>query len=467
VTDVDPSVAALAANPSVPDDLLLALAETDDEDIQRVAVTRATARRLPAATVEVLSRSPHEGVRATLVGRIEVPDHVLIRLARDPSLLVRQSVAARFEEPWTPVEHYAPVEAYEALVDDDDDTIRDELLTNPEVPADIVRRLMRHDEIRDLVLLRVGDPDEAEAAHRRLLTSPKPLQRRVALTDPRFRPPADLAAALATDLSMNIEAAAWVPLTRALAESLVAHEEPAVRGGVAWNPELPDDLVAVLGRDADDWVRFRTLQRPHIPFEMAEAIEYDQDPEAQTGSVEWVWESRQDMALLDRLSGSRHPAYRRTVARVPDLPQSIVDRLADDEDFLVRRALAETNTDRVPVSTLRDLLLRGAGPKRNEIVKNPRVPDDLIDELSRSPEADHRWTAFHSGRLTDDQKARLARDPDPKLAAAVNPPPPPTEAQLRARLADLDPRVRKAAAKDPAMPVELMWELARAAGVRR
>jgi hypothetical protein len=157
---------------------------------------------------------------------------------------------------------------------------------------------------------------------------------------------------------------------------------------------------------------------------VAEAIEYDQDPEAQTGSVEWVWESRQDMALLDRLSGSRHPAYRRTVARVPDLPQSIVDRLADDEDFLVRRALAETNTDRVPVSTLRDLLLRGAGPKRNEIVKNPRVPDDLIDELSRSPEADHRWTAFHSGRLTDEQKARLARDPDPKLAAAVNPPPP-------------------------------------------
>jgi hypothetical protein len=93
-------------------------------------------------------------------------------------------------------------------------------------------------------------------------------------------------------------------------------------------------------------------------------------------------------------------------------------------------------------------------------VKNPRVPDDLIDELSRSSEVDHRWLSFHSGRLTDGQKARLARDPDPKLAAAVNPPPPPTEAQLRERLADPDPRVRRAAAKDPALPVGLMWQLA-------
>jgi hypothetical protein len=69
--------------------------------------------------------------------------------------------------------------------------------------------------------------------------------------------------------------------------------------------------------------------------------------------------------------------------------------------------------------------------------------------------------------LNEEQRARLAGDADPKLAAAVNPPPRPTEAQLRERLAGPDPRVRRAAAKDPALPVELMWELATAAGLRR
>src|SRR5262245_14018860 len=183
---------------------------------------RPSARRLSPDMVEILARSPHIGIRANLLTLIEVPDAVVIRLARDPSVEVRRMVAARFEQGWQPAEHYAPAAAYEALVDDDDEFIRDELLANPEVSPELVRRLERHDEIRDLVLLRVGDPGEAEAAYRRLVTHPNQYRRLAALTDLRFRPPADQVDAVLADESTRVEAALRVPLTPAIAAGLAA-----------------------------------------------------------------------------------------------------------------------------------------------------------------------------------------------------------------------------------------------------
>jgi hypothetical protein len=41
----------------------------------------------------------------------------------------------------------------------------------------------------------------------------------------------------------------------------------------------------------------------------------------------------------------------------------------------------------------------------------------LIERLSRSDESRLRWLAYYTGRLTDEQRARLADDPDPELAA--------------------------------------------------
>jgi hypothetical protein len=51
------------------------------------------------------------------------------------------------------------------------------------------------------------------------------------------------------------------------------------------------------------------------------------------------------------------------------------------------------------------------------VARNPRVPDAFIERLSRSAESRHRWLAYYTGRLTDEQRARLADDPDPELAA--------------------------------------------------
>ncbi len=164
-----------------------------------------------------------------------------------------------------------------------------------------------------------------------------------------------------------------------------------------------------------------------------------------THPVRWLWENRHDIGLLDRYSWSRHVVYRRTVAGVPDLTQSIVDRIAADRDFAVRLLLVERNTATAPLAAIRDVLMSWHGYSAATIVKNSRVPAELIDELSRSTDARHRRTAFHSGRLTEEQKHRLAQDPDPKLAAAAGPPP--SQADLIAWLSDPSIEVRCKAAK--------------------
>ena len=71
----------------------------------------------------------------------------------------------------------------------------------------------------------------------------------------------------------------------------------------------------------------------------------------------------------------------------------------------------------------------------------------------------------HLQRLTDEQRARLAHDPDTALAAAVTPPPTPTPDEQRRQIHDPSLDVRAAAARHPDLPEELLQELLRRAGI--
>lgn len=161
-----------------------------------------------------------------------------------------------------------------------------------------------------------------------------------------------------------------------------------MRGGVAWNPDLPDELVAVLARDEAVRVRFRVLERPHIPYDLLETVEYELDPTVRTNPVPWLWESRHDIGLLDQYSRSRHVVYRRTVAWVPDLTQSIVDRLAGERDFAVRLLLVESNTDTAPLATIREVLMSWHGYSaatievRRKAAKHPALPVEAMWKIA-------------------------------------------------------------------------------------
>ncbi|WP_412539191.1 hypothetical protein R8Z50_25520 [Longispora sp. K20-0274] len=466
---------SLAANPSAPDDLLLAMAATGDENTQlALAAPRRFRRlRLPAAVAAALAASPHWRVRSELTVCAHLPDDILIRLATDPDRRVRVGVVVRPQEVIvSPDEHaapevnrFAPEAAYASLVRDDWCVLQEEFLLSPDIPdhlkREMERELLRRPDARlhDEVQLRVGTDADAAAAHRRMLAGPDPARRRVALASSRFPPPADLVADLLADDATRLPAIGRVPLTADLARSLATDDDPRVRAAVAGNPTLPLELLRALAADSDETVTRAVLERPHVPLDVLDSLDRTMDTDAYTRVVDWLWAERHDLALVARYAGSRQVRYRRTVARMPGLPAELVARLAADEDYPVRLILTENNREHVPTPVLLEIVRRWDGYTAAPMLRDPRVPDEVIDELSRSEDPGFRWRVFHTGRLNRHQLARLADDPDPALATAANPPPPPSPEEFRARLDDPSVSVRDAAARHPDLPVDLMWRL--------
>ncbi|GAA0904708.1 hypothetical protein [Virgisporangium aurantiacum] len=461
---------ALAANPSTPEDLVLCLAGTHEEQTQLALIKarRYLPMSLPLATV--LSDSPHPKVRCELAICTYLPDEVITKLAADSDRRVRLHVVIRPEEVVVPLHRprlarYAPDEAYAILARDEDRFIQRELLDSRDVPVEIKRELAQHAHLRDRVLLQYGQEADALAAYERMVADGDFTVRRVALTNDRFRPPARLIPHLLGDDDNRLEAIRRIPLSVELARSLVADADPRVRQAVAVNPDLSRDLLDVLAADPDLDVRWALIHRPHIPMEVLDAIEHELDPRTRTYPVEWLWEQRHNRALVAEYARSRHVVYRRTVARMPDLAAELVEHLATDEDYAVRLMLAERSGDLVPVDVLVEMLLTWDGYSVYELARNPRIPDAVVDQLSRSEQVRHRWLAHYSGRLTEEQRTRLAHDPDTKLAAAANPLPPPTLDQLRQQLNDPSSDVRAAAASHPDLSSELIHELLRRARI--
>ncbi|MEV0136441.1 hypothetical protein AB0H83_49465, partial [Dactylosporangium sp. NPDC050688] len=289
------------------------------------------------------------------------------------------------------------------------------------------------------------------------------LTRRAALTSDRFRPPARLIPELLSDEQNRFQTMQRIPLSAELARSLVADADPRVRRAVAANPDLSRDLLYVLAADPDREVRWALIHRPHVPMDVLDAIDYKLDPRTRTNPVDWLWAQRHDHVLVARYARSRHVVHRRTVARMPGLAAEVVEHLAADEDYAVRLMLAERNGDRVPIDVLVEMLLTWTGWSRAILARNPRVPDAVIEQLSRSEQPDHRWLADYSQRLTDEQRARPAHDPDTTRAAAAAPPPSPTPDELRQQINDPSPDIRAAAARHPSLPEDLMHELWRQA----
>ncbi|MFD0967613.1 hypothetical protein [Plantactinospora endophytica] len=466
---------ALAANPSVPDDLLIAMAATNDRQLQLdlIAARRYTPMSLPVATV--LADSAHARVRQELACCL-ISDELLVRLAGDPDPQVRLWIVVRPQEVLNRLPYYVPEAAYAVLARDDDPMVQGELLTSPEAPEQLKRAVARraHPQLRDRAILRFGADDEATGTYHRLLAHPDADVRRQALRTERFRPPSDLVPQLLADPDVRLAAVPVVPLTPELAHTLVTDPDPQVRRAVAGNPDLPHDLVGRLARDSDPGVTAALLNRSHLPIEFVNGIDDTRDRQLRTYPVEWLWEHRDDVELLDRYSRARHVRYRRTVAGIPGLAPETVRRLATDEDFAVRLLLAEHNPERVPVELLVEMVRTWSGRSAVAMVRNPRFPAEVVDQLVRSDDSSHRWLAYLSDRLTEAQLALLADDPDPALAARLDPPATPSRAEFEARLADPSPlpghdphpghpTVRETAARHRQLPVELMWELWRRA----
>ncbi|MET9376499.1 PE-PGRS family protein [Streptomyces sp. NPDC002992] len=266
------------------------------------------------------------------------------------------------------------------------------------------------------------------------------------------------------------------------AARLAAHEDPEVRERLAKNPRLDAAAVAVLAEDPEDEVRHTVAVRADLTEEQRAAVRLALHPsDGRPLVLPWVAALHDDPEAMRRLAASSHPYVRGSVARARRLPPDVVERLARDEDRVVRLFLAESCDDAPP-----DMLLEiwhwwdgsfsfpgrprthpnfpRAGLLRHATDPNPRLrrlalgdpecTSELVEELSRDEAAEVRQDVVGDPRLAPSTAVRLLDDPDSSVRArAARHPALPRDVLLRLLR---DPKTASDAATNPALPVPVM-----------
>ncbi|MFC1435177.1 PE-PGRS family protein [Streptacidiphilus sp. N1-3] len=465
--------------------------------------------RNPAAPSSVLLRlfdvAPEERLPSWLIHR-ELPEEVVGAWVAHPEWRVRKGLAERwalnaeqraalFRDP-SPNHRWifltCAVEGRSALTDatyaelaaDPSPRVRAELALHPDLP------------VRHLVTLAV-DPDAKvrRAAVPRAWAQLTPSTQAALLADPdtdvraeavlRHHCSAPLSAAdfaALPDDSHRERAARTCVLTRGLAEDLVRGTETALRGATAQNTNLDTDLVALLGQDAEPNVRWLVSVRPDLTEAERSRTAVEFDPRARCNPLPWVRELEDDEEAMRRCAASAHVMLRRSAACAKNLPPDVVDRLAHDEDWVVRLFLAE-HCDQAPADVLLEMLQSWNGYSAARMIEHPNFPrqgalryaDDpnpclrrlalldpestveLVERFSRDPDSGVRWSALRDPRLSPASVIRLLDDPghgirdeaaaDPRLPTRV------LTALLR------DPATAVGAAANPAVSETVMHHL--------
>ncbi|MFE1869926.1 hypothetical protein ACFW9N_03360 [Streptomyces sp. NPDC059496] len=441
----------LVGNTAAPADVLMRLLGHEDERVRRAVARRAV---LPQEVVEAVLVHPDRRVRIALAENGNADPDQRARLLEDPALGVHFMLAVG---PLTYRQQVAPLPdwAYERLLAHPRLPVRHELILSGATPRHILATLADHeDPVFRRASCRAWDR-LAQQVRERLLHDEDPDVRREA------------AARICHE---DEEATTWLVgelgdswqvidilktgrLTRELAERVVAG------GGrlaaLAANPTLPPDLVARLAVDPAPGVRLAVSARPELSESERAAIDYTVDAEDRLGTLDWVWERREDAEFLRRCARSAHTWLRRSAAVCPGLPADAVELLAGDQDFAVRLLLAEFQP-KPPPELLLDLYLNGTHRAVGMLVTRQGFPAaGLAARFGASPDPERRRLALRDPDLEPELLDRLSRDPDTRAAAARDPRLP--VARIRELLAD--PDTAAAAAANPALPPEDMRRL--------
>ncbi|MFD3465460.1 hypothetical protein ACFWWM_03665 [Streptomyces sp. NPDC058682] len=448
----------LVGNAAAPADVLVRLLRHEDERVRRAVARRAV---LPQEVVEAVLVHPDRHVRIALAENGNADPDQRARLVEDPAPGVHLALAVG---PLTYRQQVAPLPdwAYERLANHPRALVRRELVEWGGTPAHVLAGLADHeDPMFRRAACRRAWHELPDAARQRLLHDDDHDVRREAaerVCHEDEERTTWLVGELGDDWRVT-DVLRNGRLSRELAERVVAAGErlPAIAG----NPSLPPDLVARLAVDPDPRVRLAVSARPELGEAERAAIDYTVNAEARLGTLDWVWERREDAEFLRRCARSAHTWLRRSAAVCPGLPADAVELLAGDEDFAVRLLLAEFHPE-PPPELLLDLYLNGTHRAVGMLVVRPGFPAaGLAARFGDSPDPQRRRLALRDPGLAPELLDRLSRDPDTREAAARDPRLP--VARIRELLDD--PDTAAAAAANPALPPEDMRRLLDRAGV--
>ncbi|NUP52890.1 MAG: hypothetical protein HOW97_37040 [Catenulispora sp.] len=210
---------------------------------------------------------------------------------------------------------------------------------------------------------------------------------------------------------------------------------------------------------------------PSSPAEIAEwaARVPDISPDARTYCPWWIAELHDDPEAMRQLAASPNLKIRRSVARAKHLPPDVLERLAQDEDRVVRLFLTESCDD-TPAEVLVEVWGWWPGsfsyPGRPR--DHPNFPKTGLLHYADDPNPRMRLLAVYDPAADNALIDRLAADPDPQVQYEAIADPRVSVAVLAKEL--LGERFARAAAANPALPVPVMRrmiDVARRAGLPR
>ncbi|MDV5143474.1 PE-PGRS family protein [Streptomyces sp. SBC-4] len=304
--------------------------------------------------------------------------------------------------------------------------------------------------------------------------------------------PMDLAAYEA--LAPDREAVASRRLTPEVAALLAAHEDPYTRRALAANPYAYPDVLALLAADENEDVRRTLAAHPRLPADVLAALAADaseavrraasvhpelseaQRAESLVGldldgmrhDVPWVRDLHGDPEAMRRIAASCHPLLRCTVARARHLPPDVVERLARDEDRVVRLFLAESCDD-APADMLLEVWLwwNGSFSAPGRPRTHPNFPRTGLLPYATDPHPRLRQLALDDPESTPDLVERFSRDEDSEVRQRAATDPRLSAASAVRLLDDGSAAVRYAAARHPALPARSLVRALRQGDLRR
>jgi hypothetical protein len=474
MSGIDGLVAGVLGNPAVPGEVLLRALTGELGRVACDGLAEATA--LPQNVIEVMVGHPDRRVRMALGGNPHVDPVQRARLVADPDRVVATRTVDGKRHPDgdprpLPDDGYARFLSHAMSAES---AFGDQMLTR--------------DEVLQLLL---SSGDTPQHIYRSFVVRPEPELRltacqwwehlpfadRVALTlDPvrkvrgRARRGAIEVRRCLTDIDWaptnrgSESAISRRPLTRADAERIVRGEAPPhYRYYAAGNPHLPADLVACLARDPDPRVRYAVSIRAELTERQRAAIDYVVPPmEDLDDAIRYV--PRPLAGTPDEWARSAHPGLRRIAACSGGLSAERRDALAVDPDLGVRVLTCRHQTGVAPE------LLLGAyrdfrGCRRRRLTWRPGFPTYGLARFAGDSDRGMRELVVRDPDAPVDVVVGLLADPERSVRAAlVRHPAVPVDRLLV--LLD-DPELGPYAARNPALPVEVMHRILDAAGVPR
>ncbi|MFD6277354.1 hypothetical protein ACFWFI_17550 [Streptomyces sp. NPDC060209] len=407
VAHPDPQVRRLLAeNPHLPPDALAALTEDPDPKVRRVAVTMAYeyAVELPTELTVRLATGPEARLRYYAAGLRGLPDATLLSLVEDSDPRVRAAAIGSWSWPRLRPEVRAASEA------DPDPQVRRavERATHVDVPL------------------------------------PTTVEDFLAETDKRRRGDAAFTAHVDADL----------------AALLMTHQDTSIRHRAARNPHVPTALALALGTDPEPFVRLAVSLRADVTEEQRTAIDYTVLPGRHPVPA-WVEERFGDPDALREIAASSHVLLRRGVTCAPELPADVIARLAADDDYYVRLMLCEN--DHAPHELLVEMFADWNGLSWGMLAYRSNFARTGLARFVDDPNYRLRYAALFDPDAEGELVERLSYDEEAMVGrhAAADPRLP------RTRLVELLGEAGKAqaAARNPALPAELMHELLDVVGV--